>query len=73
MTVDDGEDVVEIVRHTAGKLADGLHFLRLAELFLQATTCMVTSRKRLRESKGCPCTSMNESVISRITWLPLCR
>ena len=33
---DDGEDVVEIVRDAAGELADGLHFLRLAELFFEA-------------------------------------
>ncbi len=35
VAVNDGEDVVEIVRDAAGKLADGLHFLRLAQLFLQ--------------------------------------
>ena len=35
MAEDDGENVVEIVRDAAGKLADGLHFLRLAELLLQ--------------------------------------
>ena len=35
VAVDDGEDVVEIVRDAAGELADGLHFLRLAQLFLQ--------------------------------------
>ncbi len=27
-----GQQIVEIVRHPAGKLADGLHFLRLCEL-----------------------------------------
>ena len=32
VTHDDGEDVVEIMRHAAGKLADHLHFLRLDEL-----------------------------------------
>ncbi len=35
MPVDDGEDVVEIMRHAAGELADSLHLLRLAQLFLQ--------------------------------------
>ena len=35
VAVNDGEDVVEIVRDAAGELADGLHFLRLAQLFLQ--------------------------------------
>ena len=35
VAVNDGEDVVEIVRDAAGKLADGLHFLRLAQLLLQ--------------------------------------
>ena len=35
MAVNDGENVVEIVGDAAGKLADGLHFLRLAQLFLQ--------------------------------------
>ena len=35
VAVDDGENVVEIVRDAAGELADGLHFLRLAQLFLQ--------------------------------------
>ena len=34
--MNDGQDVVEIVRHAAGQLADGLHFLRLAQLLLQA-------------------------------------
>ena len=29
---DDGEDIVEVVRHAAGQLADGFHLLRLAEL-----------------------------------------
>ena len=29
------EDVVEIMRHAAGQLPDGLHFLRLLKLFLQ--------------------------------------
>ena len=33
--VDDGENVVEIMRHTTGKLADGFHLLGLAELLLQ--------------------------------------
>ncbi len=31
---DDGEQVVEVVGHAAGKVADGLHLLRLAELGL---------------------------------------
>ena len=31
-----GEDVVEIVRDSAGQLADGLHFLRLAQLLFQS-------------------------------------
>ncbi len=35
VAVDDGENVVEVVRDAAGELADGLHFLRLAELLLQ--------------------------------------
>ena len=34
--MNDGEDVVEIMRDAAGKLADGLHFLRLAQLLLQS-------------------------------------
>ena len=29
---DDGENIVEVVRHAAGKLADRFHLLRLAEL-----------------------------------------
>ena len=33
--MDDGEDVVKIVRHAAGQLADGFHFLRLAQLLAQ--------------------------------------
>jgi hypothetical protein len=32
VALDNGEDIIEIVRHTAGKLADRLHFLRLAQL-----------------------------------------
>ena len=33
---DDGEQVVEVVRHAAGEQADGLHLLRLAQLLLEA-------------------------------------
>ena len=33
---DDGEEVVEVVRHAAGQRAHGLHLLRQAELLLQA-------------------------------------
>ena len=43
---DDGQHVVEIVRHPAGKLAHRLHLLRLAELglkFLAAATVVVTN------------------------------
>ena len=32
---DDRQHVVEVVRHAAGELADGLHLLRLAQLLLQ--------------------------------------
>jgi hypothetical protein len=35
MAVDDGQNVVEIMRHTAGQLADGVHLLRLPELLLE--------------------------------------
>ena len=35
VTEDDGEDVVKIMRHAASELADGFHFLRLAQLFFQ--------------------------------------
>ncbi len=31
---DHGENIVEVVRDAAGELADGLHFLRLAQLLL---------------------------------------
>ena len=31
---DDGEDVVEVVRHAAGELADRLHLLGMADAFL---------------------------------------
>ena len=34
--LDDGQDVVEIVRHAAGQLADRFHLLRLPQLCLQA-------------------------------------
>ena len=30
-TLDDGEQVVEVVRHPAGELTDGLHLLRLTQ------------------------------------------
>jgi hypothetical protein len=33
--LNDRQNVVEIVRHAAGQLADALHFLGLAELFFQ--------------------------------------
>ena len=32
---DDGQEIVEIVRHAAGELADALHLLRLGKLFLR--------------------------------------
>jgi len=35
ITLDDGEDVVEIMGDTGGKLADGFQFLRVAELRLK--------------------------------------
>jgi len=35
MAVNDRKDIVEIVGHAAGKLADGFHLLRLPQLFLQ--------------------------------------
>ncbi len=35
VTDDDGEQVVEVVGHAAGQLADDLHLLSLAELLLQ--------------------------------------
>ena len=35
MAEDDGEEIVEIVSHATGQLAKRLHFLGLAELFLQ--------------------------------------
>jgi len=36
VTLDDGEDVVEVVSNTSGELADGLEFLGMAELGLKA-------------------------------------
>src|SRR5208282_4612080 len=36
MAMNDGENIVEIVRDTTGELADGLHLLRLAQLLLQS-------------------------------------
>ena len=35
VAADHGQQVVEVVRHAAGELADGLHLLRLPELVLQ--------------------------------------
>ena len=35
VSLDDGQDVVDVVRHAGGQLADRLHFLRLAQLRLQ--------------------------------------
>ena len=35
MSLDDRQHVVEIVRDAGGELADGFHFLRLPQLFLQ--------------------------------------
>ena len=32
---DDGEEIVEIVGHSAGEAADGLHFLRMEKLIFQ--------------------------------------
>ena len=36
---DDGEQVVEVVRHAARELAHRLHLLRLAQLLLQLVPC----------------------------------
>src|ERR1019366_2176476 len=36
VAVDDGQQVVEVVGNAAGEASDGLHFLRLQQLFLQA-------------------------------------
>jgi len=36
MTVDDREDVIEVVAHPTRELADGFHVLRLTQLFLQS-------------------------------------
>ena len=35
VALDDGEQVVEVVRDARGELADGLHLLRLPELVLE--------------------------------------
>ena len=35
VALDDGEDVVEIMGDAGGELADGFHFLRVAELGLE--------------------------------------
>ena len=35
MADDDGQQIVEVVSHTGGELADGLHFLGLAQLGFQ--------------------------------------
>jgi hypothetical protein len=40
---DDRQQVVEVMRHSAGELADGFHFLRLGELLArlsQLATCI---------------------------------
>ena len=36
VAADRGQQVVEVVRHAAGELADGLHLLRLPQLALEA-------------------------------------
>ena len=36
MALDDSQNVIKIMGHATGKLADGLHFLRLSQLFFQA-------------------------------------
>src|SRR5262245_35950668 len=36
MALDNGQDVVEVVRHTGGELADGFELLRMAQLRFQA-------------------------------------
>jgi len=36
MTVDDREDIIKIMGHAAGQLADGLHLLRLTQLIFQS-------------------------------------
>ena len=35
MALNDGQEIVEVVRDSAGQLSNGLHFLRLAELLFQ--------------------------------------
>ena len=35
MTLNDGQNIVKVVRHAAGELANGLHLLRLPKLGFQ--------------------------------------
>ena len=35
LAVDDGQQIIEIVRHSSGELSYGLHFLRLDELVFE--------------------------------------
>ena len=46
MTVNDGQNIVKIMRDPAGELADGFHFLRLPQLIFQF------AHSRFRESCG---------------------
>ena len=50
---DDGQEIVEIVRHAAGQLADSLEPLRLGELFPRACelgVALLRDRQRLIET-----------------------
>ena len=38
MALNDGQEIVEVVRNATGQLSNGFHFLRLAELLFQLLT-----------------------------------
>src|SRR4051794_25710300 len=52
MTLDDGEDVVEIMRHPGSELADALHLLRLPQLGFEIQTLGVVVYHEQQAARG---------------------
>ena len=69
--MDDGQNIVEIMSHAAGQLADGLHLLRLPQLLFEPPLLRDVAEEP-EQQQGWPRNSTNELVSSSVTTLPLC-
>jgi hypothetical protein len=71
---DDGEQVVEVVRHAAGKSADRLHLLRLVELLFEPLPLVTLAPQLLvcRLQLGGPRPDQILELIAMLAQLVLC-